>query len=449
MIVLIAFILLVSLIVGVVIECLNASHSVSNEMRYALQVGRQSVIDARTTLARSPSPDRDLESLVASFNGNRHLRVTLTAPGHPTLVAEPNIEHSPFGRAARWFVALLRVPVQTERITVNVAGRVLGTVRLQTDPHNEILEAWNEFNDSMIVLGLFCVQVIVMIVLLVSRALHPLQRLALAIKQVADGDYHTRIPVDPSPELSPLCVSFNHMADRLAATAAENRRLNERLLTLQEQERRDLASDLHDEISPFLFAIKIDIAGVTQLLHDGRIQEISGSLNSIRDAVDHMQSEVRNILARLRPAGLAEFGLGEAIDGMVQFWRHRHPDVNFITVISERCAELDNTIAATAYRIVQEALSNAMRHGEPGQVRIEIKRAHSAAVGSCLDIEVVDDGGGLDNEASAGFGLLGMSERARAVGGELTVNTVAGGVRIHAILPIALPANSTAICLST
>lgn len=228
MIGLIAAVLAVSLLFGVLIECLNASHAVRTEMYSALRLGRQSVTDARQALATSSTPRRDLNNLVGSFSGNRHLRVTLIGNHGSRITASPNREHSPFGPAASWFVRLVGVPSQQLVLPLNAAGRHYGDIVVATDPYNETLEAWNDFNDSIIVLAVFCVSIIVLIVLLMNRALGPLQRLTHAIEWVGPGDYTTHVEVDPAPELSRLGASFNVMVDRVtrrvgrrAAGAAE------------------------------------------------------------------------------------------------------------------------------------------------------------------------------------------------------------------------------------
>lgn len=441
---LIAVVLTVSLFFGVLIECLNASRSVRNEMHAAIQVGWQSIEDAKANLATSQTPQRDLDSLIASFKGNRHLRVSLVGDDGVIVDAEPHVETSPFGAAAAWFVDLIGVLPETERLPVTVDGRSYGTVILQTDPHNEILEVWDEFNDSMIVLLFFCGVTILLVYLFVGRALRPLDRLASAIEQVGHGAYETRIDADPVPELSRLYSSFNHMADRLAATDADNRYLNQRLLTLQEEERGDLARDLHDEVSPFLFAVNVDLTNVGKLFKQGRTAEIPEHLASIADAVSHMQSEVRGLLGRLQPAGLAEFGLADAVANRVSFWSQRNPDIDFQVEIAPDCERLDGLIGTTIYRIVQECLSNAMRHGRPSRIGITIVRE---AVGTkrvgCIVVGVVDDGRGMPESADIGFGLRSMAERVRATGGSLSfTNSKGGGLAVRATLPY-LPAQET------
>ena len=129
----------------------------------------------------------------------------------------------------------------------------------------------------------------------IGRTLRPLDGLADAMEEVGAGRYGTRMGGTLAPELSRLRDSFNRMAARLADADAENRRLNEQLLTLQEQERSDLARDLHDEVSPFLFAINVDAATASRLMRGGRATEARGHVQSIADAVRHMQRQVRSM----------------------------------------------------------------------------------------------------------------------------------------------------------
>ena len=117
------------------------------------------------------------------------------------------------------------------------------------------------------------------------------------------------------------------MTQRLATVAAQNRRLNERLLTLQAEERADLARDLHDEIGPLLFAVDMTAATIERLAGGQRATEIPTHVRAIHDAVDRMQRHVRVILERLRP--LQATGLEAAIGRLVAFWRRRRPDIAF------------------------------------------------------------------------------------------------------------------------
>jgi two-component system, NarL family, sensor histidine kinase UhpB len=252
------------------------------------------------------------------------------------------------------------------------------------------------------------------------------------MEQVGHGDYAIRIDERLTPELARLRDSFNRMATRLAATDADNRRLHEQLLTLQEEERSDIARDLHDEIGPLLFALNVDVNTVTTLLSEGRTGDLPVHTRSIADAARRLQGQVRSMLRRLRPIGLAEFGLAEAIAGIVEFWRRRYPEIDYRVSIAPECINLGERTDTTIYRIVQECLSNAVRHARPRLVTISIERC-----GDEMIVRVADDGAGATDEAAMGYGLIGMGERVKAMDGRLAfANRPDGGFAVSAWLPL-------------
>jgi two-component system, NarL family, sensor histidine kinase UhpB len=432
---LVCVVLLISLALGGMIAFWNASRSVRTEMRAAFLVGRQTIESAVERLQSARDPSRALDDLVASFNGNRHLRVR-RAGASPAL-AEPVIEKSKFGPAPAWFVRLIGVAPETEQIPVAVGDRDYDMLVIETDPYNETLEIWSEFTESLATLAAFGGLTILLIYIFIGRILAPLDRLAAALEEVGEGHYRTRLGGRLAPELARLRDSFNRMAARLAETDAENRRLNQRLLTLQEEERGELARDLHDEVSPYLFAINADAAAASRLIRNDRTNAAAAHVASIAEAVRHMQRQVRRILARLRPIGLAEFGLREAIENLVAFWRRRRPEVRYEVTISAECEDLTGVVGTAICRIVQEALSNAVRHAEPDLVTISIERGRDA--GEARDevkLVIADDGRGYGQPDRLGYGLLGISERVRALGGRLSfANTRGEGFAVIAVIP--------------
>jgi two-component system sensor histidine kinase UhpB len=428
---LVAVALVISLCLGIAIACLNASRSVGIEMEAALTVTRRMVENAADGIRASHDPQRALERLVDLFKDNRHLRVSLA--GDPMTVAAPAIEKSPFGRVPSWFVRLINVPSVADRVSIAIPGRPDAEVVIETDPRNETLDVWGDFSNTVIILVLFSAQTILLIYLFIGRALRPLYRLAAALEQIGHGRYATRVGGRPASELAQLDRSFNRMADQLAAADADKRRLHEQLLTLQEQERAEIARDLHDEVGPHLFAINVDAANAARLVKEGRPEEAAEQLRLIPESVDHMQRELRSVVRRLRPIGLAEFGLPDAIEHMIQFWRRRHPDIAFRIGITPDCGGLGELLDTTIYRIVQECVSNALRHGRPSAISVRIE--HDSADERVM-LEIADDGSGVSEAANAGFGLRGMAERVRAIGGRLTLrNTPGGGLTVTAVLP--------------
>jgi two-component system sensor histidine kinase UhpB len=207
---------------------------------------------------------------------------------------------------------------------------------------------------------------------------------------------------------------------------------------LQDEERADIARDLHDEIGPQLFAANIDAATAASLIGAGRGEAALEQVRSIATAIGQIQRLVRDILQRLRPTHLAELGLSSAILDLVAFWKARRPEIEFQTALADD-RELPEAVQETLYRIVQESLSNAVRHGAPKTIRVAIEWSAGGA-----RVQVVNDGA-PDAAATPGYGLTGMAERVAAAGGALLAGPAAGGAwSVEATLPLAATAREEA-----
>lgn len=402
----IALILLGVLMLGGTLLGWRATRSVEVEMRAALVGASDAAQEALARRGEHPDP-AFLSTLVSSFNGQRHVRATL--PGHAPsrLAVTPDVPPA-------WFDALIRVPPETVRIPVNDGGTVLS---LTTDPTNEIAEVWKQAEDSFLIMLLFCGASLVAVYAIIGRALGFFSNFDAALRGIADGGYQARLPEKGPPEFASLARGFNRMAARLDGYTRKNRALQEQILTLQEEERAEIARDLHDEVGPHLFAIGVDA-------------EAAG-LSSIRESVAHVQKHIRAILRQLRPAGLLDFGLRAAIGDLVTFWSQRDPAIAFDLDVAVEDPELDARTAEVAYRVVQESVSNAIRHGRPTAIAIAISPSVDG-----VRVRVSDNGSGL-SASPAGMGLAGMTERVRALDGSLSVEAGPGGrgVCVTAALP--------------
>jgi two-component system, NarL family, sensor histidine kinase UhpB len=431
LILLVTLALALSLALGGTLALRNARQSVATELNSALTVAHQTIDSGIASANGSPDWRRDIDRLVASFSGNRHLLVSLAGDG---IVALPIVEAPPVGTVPHWFERAIGVKSEMARIPVVIDEQTRGAILVETVPHNEILENWDQFVESVLTMTLFSIAIIVLIFLFVGHALRPLGRLNRALTAVGRGEYGTRIEGPLPPELSRLRDSFNRMSGELDMMARQNRRLTGELLTLQEQERSDIARDLHDEVGPFLFGINVDTANIARAIERGRPGEIAAHLRSIGDAVSHMQRQVRDMLGRLRPIGLEEFGLAAAIEGLVEFWRRRNPEIEYGVAIADDIEGFGEAIDLVIYRLVQEGLSNSMRHGQPTKVAVAVERCRED---DAIMVRVEDDGGGIDQNAAPGYGLLGMSERVKALGGDFIIENRKGrGLSVTAVLPM-------------
>jgi two-component system, NarL family, sensor histidine kinase UhpB len=150
---------------------------------------------------------------------------------------------------------------------------------------------------------------------------------------------------------------------------------------------------------------------IRQFMTNASYADASARAEAIIESVRHMQRHLRTILSRLRPGMLIDVGLEQAVHGLVEFWRARRPGIRFTESIS--VPTLGRGIDDVAFRLIQESLSNAVRHGQPSEVYVTV----SAAV-NAVYVEVKDDGIGFSRcDQTMGFGISGMRERVAAVGG--------------------------------
>jgi two-component system sensor histidine kinase UhpB len=424
----VCMVLVVSLLAGAALTYVQAASRVRTEMNAALTVGRRIVQNAVDDSAEQTDPDRRLARIVAAFNGDRHLRAVLI-DGDGRILLQSTLQ-PPQDPAPAAFFNLVNGPNVTAYVDLPPALTIKGTLQLRTDPHNEVAEAWGDVELDLSILGIFFCLVLALIVRTLRGALRPLADLCHAFTRIGAGDYATRLAWRNTKELAAVHDGFNAMAERLAGMELQNRLLQTRVQCVQEEERGELARDLHDEVAPFLFAVSADASLIRQFAAARNLAGIDARAQGILTSVGHMQKHLRHVLARLMPDVLLDLGLAGAIETLVHFWKSRRPDIEF--TLHVEAEPLDDRRTAVAFRVVQESLSNAVRHANPTRVDIRVENTGDGCV-----IEVADDGAGMQADGSPkGLGLLGMRERVHAIGGRFTIGRGAGssGVAIHALL---------------
>jgi signal transduction histidine kinase len=209
---------------------------------------------------------------------------------------------------------------------------------------------------------------------------------------------------------------------RLEALLLENRRLAQEYLRVQESERKLLAHELHDELGQYLNAIKIDAVAIQQRTTD-EASPLSRASSAIIEHADHVHSVVRDLIRKLRPVGLDELGLRAAVEHLLDGWRRRMPHLQFDVVLDGDLDEVDEPLALTLYRLLQEGLTNISKHARAARIEVRLQRCADGA-GDEVVLSLADDGCGTEpGERHLGLGLVGMRERVEMRGGRFEVVT--------------------------
>ncbi|MDV6344115.1 ATP-binding protein [Nitrosomonas sp. Is37] len=216
-----------------------------------------------------------------------------------------------------------------------------------------------------------------------------------------------------------------------------NRRLMQNLFKIQEEERRLLAHELHDELGQWLTAIHAETETIAYFSEKDSAIHISAQ--AIKECIKKMHDAMRDMLCQLRPVLLDTLGLEDALLELKKQWTTHNPHITLELEFEGKFDNLSELINITTFRIVQEALNNVRNHAQANWVLIHLHRKTGAIpADDVLSLSVEDNGKGYDvDQVPHGLGLLGMRERAIAAGGKFFVRSIPNhGTQIHAKFPL-------------
>ena len=319
----------------------------------------------------------------------------------------------------QWFVnamSLTGSELQKQTRNIILSGRYVGEMVVTPDPSYEIAEVWDDTIGLLGLAAVFFVLINVLVYLAVKYTFKPVDRILEALTQIEQGQFSSRLPDFKPVELHAIGQKFNAMADTLQSSTQNNHRLTQQIIRLQEDERKSLARDIHDEIGQYLTAIHVDASAI---LNGRKLSVAKESARAISSVTRQMMDMVHEILQRLRPRALDELGLSLALGELVHQWRQRCRNVNIIQNIASNIDPIDEAVSITAYRVVQECLTNIAKHANARRVTISVKQDKQF-----LYLHIEDDGVGFDPTVTAeGFGLAGMNERIQGLMGEMKIES--------------------------
>jgi len=415
-------------IIGAGITILHARKATHIEINAAMELAEALVRDAIPFVQLSNSPDRALASIPDQVGSVRHVRISVTSDGRsPSPHADRSHKDLRWGEARTpapdWFTKLIAPPFESREVPVFVNEKQLGEIVIASEPGDEIAEVWENATSLAGVALLTGIISIIVLYVVFGRILAPLRSLAEGLRDLGLSDYRVRLPQPKARELSTLAQHFNSLASALETMMVKNRKLSTRLITVQDDERRQTALNLHDEVGPYLFGLK---ANATSIANNSKGSVAETRAREMLAMIDALQSINRRVLTRLRPMALGQVPLGELLSSLIEERARQFPEMSIAYSSNRLCNSYGESIDVTVYRCVQESLTNVIRHAGAQQARVTLAHESDCSVGqqtlSRLTLTIADDGCGIKSHASKGVGIEGMRERVEALGGNCQID---------------------------
>jgi two-component system sensor histidine kinase UhpB len=419
----------VILFVGGAISVWQARKAVSKEVDSSIGLALALIkIGIGTTTMHKTDWMRSLSSLEQT----RHLKIQLkTSSGELINLSNRSLQNTEQNETPpTWFINLVesdypKIEYQIETVSSNHLILII-----QADPLDEISEVWQETITFFMILLLLVLLTFLSVHLVLDKTLLAIQSIVEHLKGIEIGNYKNKLSDFSTQEYADIASAINHMTDVLDHTQQQNRTLTQHSLSIQEDERRRLSQELHDEFGQSLTAIKV--MAVTAAHEQTDTKKITASITKI---CDHLMVVVRSMMKQLHPLILTELGLKATLEDIVNQWKSRNALISFTLYCDSAVDNLEPTIVIQIFRVIQESLTNIIRHAGAMHVTINITLTENPDV---LELLIIDDGQGYEaGKATSGFGLLGMAERVKLLGGSFTIKSqIKEGTQIDVKIPL-------------
>ena len=344
--------------------------------------------------------------------------------------------------APQWFIAayrsLLNGGLAATR-TVSYRGVPQGTVVAAHDPVATAGQAWTTIAPLLGFAAVFVAILCVVTYLVIDRALLPAKEILAGLNRLACGDLACRLPAFRLAELNRISEVFNGLSAELSKATTERTELARRLVDTQEQERRHIARELHDDIAQKLSALSARAACV-RTAAQREMPNVAGEASELEKMAADLMISLRRTLTYLRPQEIDDLGLVQSLKELVaQHNENARGSTSFSIETDGEVEHLRAETSAHVYRIVQEALNNASKHAKARNVRVLLSQC-SETGHEKITLSVEDDGAGQppDDKPSVptGAGMIGMRERVVALSGRFDAGPLpSGGFRLQVEFP--------------
>ncbi|MBK8815990.1 MAG: histidine kinase [Methylococcaceae bacterium] len=419
---------LVILIIGCTITIWHAKNAIRDEIDSSVNMTTHIITCG---LAQKSPNDAAWLNCFNSLKETRHLKIELLKPsGEVINLVKKDHQISRNQLSPQWFADLIgsRQAKTEKQLTTSIGEQF--SLLIQADPLDETEEVWEESLGFFGTILLLTQLTFLSVYLALNKSIKSINSIVDALRLIETGNYRLKLPEFETTEYNSIAKAINHMIGELEKAQQENRALTQHSLEILETERKQLAQELHDELGQSLTAIKI-----MAITANRKESEIKPMTEAIAEICDNLIAVVRTLMHQLHPLVLSELGLKAALEDLITRWTGKQPALKISLDCPDALDLAEQKISIQVFRVIQECLTNVVRHADASKVTITLAIIEGAK--NQISLSVKDNGKGCQaGQLKNGFGLLGMKERIQSLGGTLTIRThPQQGMEISALIP--------------
>lgn len=426
--------LIISIFLSLILIVLNSAENTKSEILSSKQLASYAI---KQSIQKNPEYIKFLEQDqrlgISELITVRHLLIEYYNKND--LLLETNLSQNVMNKSTPvWFSFLLSWKQNqnygAEIIPLNISGKDIGYIKLTPDPTSEFNEIWEQFKSSLLVTIIFIILINVSIFIIFSRILSPINQLIFSFDRLAKKQFNVSVPLPKIIEFNALAKKFNAMARQLKKNNEEILRLNRAIVNIQEDEKKSISRDLHDDFAQSLAAIQAEAFVATE--NESRAFK-DKQLKKIISTSKLMIQDLRTLLRRLNLGIIDEVGIESALNDLIDQWIKKNNQKNVMLEINipEKLDSLDKRQIVNLYRIVQECLTNISKHSDSKKTSISITEQ-----GDDLEIIIRNNGIRKSKIETSGLGLLGMRERVATLNGSFSAKRSKNIFTVKILIPL-------------
>jgi len=426
LILIVNFLLFVAIFIGFFSVVFTSKNAVRSEIESSLKLAEFSI---KTGIQKNPDLYLFQDNLLGlkDLDLIRHLSIQLLDSDGNIVDENKNLNtevHIPM-----WFQNILDIYSKDLEILdfpLIQYGDQIGAVKVIPNPIYEYDEIWQQFKNGLIIVMLFFVFVNLSIFFLFGKIISPINLLIQGFRNLEQGKYKNNKENFGISELDILRVKLNQLTIKLKKNDTRIHELNQKLISIQEQEKKEISRDLHDEIGQSLAAIQVQAAAIKTS------RKANAQADLIISTTKDLMQQTRNLIKRLSLSIIDDLGIEDALIDLIKNWSRRTLCKNInVNVDLPDSKIFKSQLNETVYRLTQEALTNMSKHSRPKEVLISIQRNDNV-----IHLSFMNNGILKRTKKTSGIGILGMQERVKNLSGSFKQSIYKGFYKIEIGLPI-------------